>query len=476
MAGWNGSGVFSKTYSWVQDQLNGILIRADRHDQNDTDFTNGINNCLTKDGQNSAIADLPMGTFKHTGVGKATALNQYATAEQVIDNEFTYYTASGTDTYTLAPNPAVTSYAAGQGFKVNFTNGNTGAATININTLGAKALVKGASTALVSGDLVAGKIYEIVYDGTRFQVKDVAVSLTILTGNLDANGFNIGFDTNTGITDDSGNEQLFFVKTASAVNEFRMTNAATGTGPILSATGGDTDVPINLQVKANAAYNFLGTASTAAEARLFEDTDNGSNYTGIKGAANIGTSHTLTLPAALPASKKAVQVDNAGAVTYDGISSLVVQQVTSVVTASTTGTTAIPYDDSIPLNTEGDEYITVTITPTNASNILEFFGNVFFGEVANSDVPGTMALFQDSTANAIWAGPLGNAGATASPAQGPMASTLYFRMTAGTTSATTFKLRAGLVNTTGLRINGSVASRIYGGVAASYLIVKEMTQ
>ncbi len=189
MAGWNGSGVFSKTYSWVQDQLNGIKIRADRHDVNDTDFTNGINNCLTKDGQNSATANLPMGGFKHTAIAKATALNQYASAEQIIDNELTYYTASGTDTYVITPSPAITVYAAGQSWKVKFTNANTGAATININSLGAKDLKKSASTALASGDIVAGTIKEIIYDGTNFQVKDVVVAdtgITQLTGAVTA--------------------------------------------------------------------------------------------------------------------------------------------------------------------------------------------------------------------------------------------------------------------------------------------------
>ena len=176
MAGWNGSGTFSRTYNWSQDQANGIKIVASRHDANDVDFVNGINNCLTKDGQNSPSAALPMATYNHTNVGKATALNQYATAEQVIDNELKYYTATGTDTYVITPNPAITSYAEGQSFYVNFANGNTGAATINVNSLGAKALTKEVSTALASGDLVAGKIYEIVYDGTRFQVQLNGVS------------------------------------------------------------------------------------------------------------------------------------------------------------------------------------------------------------------------------------------------------------------------------------------------------------
>lgn len=63
-----------------------------------------------------------------------------------------------------------------------------------------------------------------------------------LGGNLDANGSNIDFDDATGIRDDSGNEQLIFQKTATAVNYLEVTNAATGNSPKISAAGSDTDV------------------------------------------------------------------------------------------------------------------------------------------------------------------------------------------------------------------------------------------
>lgn len=83
-----------------------------------------------------------------------------------------YAVASGTDTYviTLAPVPAA--YVAGNAYNVVFTNANTGAATINVNTLGAKAITKNGTAPLVVGDIVAGKTYHIVYDGTRFQISD----------------------------------------------------------------------------------------------------------------------------------------------------------------------------------------------------------------------------------------------------------------------------------------------------------------
>lgn len=194
MAGWNGAGVFSRTYNWVQDQINGILIRADRHDANDTDFVNGINNCLTKDGQNSPTANLPMGSFKHTNVAKATALDQYATAEQIIDNELTYYTTSGTDTYTIAPSPAITAYAAGTGFRIKIGTTNTGASTLNVNALGAKTIKTPAGAALTAGALLSGSIVDVTYDGTDFIINgDISKVASITSGTI--NGATVGVTT-----------------------------------------------------------------------------------------------------------------------------------------------------------------------------------------------------------------------------------------------------------------------------------------
>lgn len=79
-------------------------------------------------------------------------------------------TASGTDTYTASIIPAITSYITGQRFFITFTNANTGAATLNLNALGAKAIKKSGTTALSSGDIAAGQTLCLVYDGTNMQV------------------------------------------------------------------------------------------------------------------------------------------------------------------------------------------------------------------------------------------------------------------------------------------------------------------
>jgi hypothetical protein len=78
----------------------------------------------------------------------------------------------------------------------------------------------------------------------------------------------------------------------------------------------------------------------------------------------------------------------------------IVQRVNTQPGTSTTGTTVLPFDDTaLPQNTEGDEYMTLAVTPTNSSNILEI-RVVFFG--ANSAAGNlSVCLFQDSTAGAI---------------------------------------------------------------------------
>lgn len=199
MAGWNGSGTFTKTHSWVADAANGIKIRADRHDTNDTDFTTGINNCLTIDGQNSATSDLPMNSNKHTGVGNATARDEYLAMGQFQDSSGIFVTTTGSaDTYVAGASPAITAYAAGQRFLIKINATNTGASTINFNSVGAQTLVKSGAVAMEANELVVDRIYTIVYDGTNFQVMNPTPQPVIVTGaNSTANGNEVPLDSQT---------------------------------------------------------------------------------------------------------------------------------------------------------------------------------------------------------------------------------------------------------------------------------------
>ena len=68
-----------------------------------------------------------------------------------------------------------------------------------------------------------------------------------LGGQLDVNGNALG---------DGTLELLKFSETASAVNEFTIANAATGNNPVLSATGGDTNVGLEFTAKGSGYIKF----------------------------------------------------------------------------------------------------------------------------------------------------------------------------------------------------------------------------
>ena len=93
-------------------------------------------------------------------------------------------------------------------------------------------------------------------DGTNPKILTIDTGLTEvvqdtspqLGGNLDTNSQNILIDDAHFIADESGNEQIIFQTTASAVNEVEITNAATGNAPIIGSSG-ETNVDLNLTPK-----------------------------------------------------------------------------------------------------------------------------------------------------------------------------------------------------------------------------------
>ena len=68
------------------------------------------------------------------------------------------------------PSPLSASYAAGLILQVKVGNTNTGAATLNVNSLGAQSIVYTNGSAMAAGQLVAGGIAIVMYDGTNFQL------------------------------------------------------------------------------------------------------------------------------------------------------------------------------------------------------------------------------------------------------------------------------------------------------------------
>ena len=152
-------------------------------------------------------------------------------------------------------------------------------------------------------------------------------------------------------------------------------------------------------------------------------------------------------------------------------SQTVVQHVYFQTGVSSIGQTAIPYDDTIPQITEGVQFMSLAITPKNSSNILKIECEFVGGSSIAGDII-TLALFQDSIANALAATPL-----YMKDGDLPSTAVLVFYMVAGTTSSTTFRIRAGITSGSpaAITFNGAATVRKYGGVAASSLRITELT-
>lgn len=156
--------------TWQQAKAAAVKVRAQDHDTHDGDISDALNSCLFKDGGNFG-ADMDTNGYKFTGVGNAAERDDFAAAGQVQDNSLAYATTSGNDTIVATLTPAITAYAAGQLFALKLGGTNTGAATLNINTVGAKSVKKGidGSLAMEAGDLPSGRMALFGYDGTNMQ-------------------------------------------------------------------------------------------------------------------------------------------------------------------------------------------------------------------------------------------------------------------------------------------------------------------
>ena len=282
------NGVHSGSTTWAEDAAASTAILATLHDTHDQDITDGINTALCKDGGNTATADIPMGGFTLTNIAAAGARTEPARFSDVQDNKGQYVASVGgsANAITLTPTIPITAYAAGQRFSFIAGSTNTTATTVNVSTVGAKSIVRpdGSHTALAAGDIVAASLVDIEYDGTRFQLlgwrsqADVSQDTSPeLGGHLDANGFDIKFDSNTGLQDANGNEVFYTATVASAVNYLRVVNSATGNPPYIEAQGSDTNID----------FQFIGKGTGGIIAAF-------KNATGL-GILDSNASHTLFL-------------------------------------------------------------------------------------------------------------------------------------------------------------------------------------
>jgi hypothetical protein len=166
-------------------------------------------------------------------------------------------------------------------------------------------------------------------------------------------------------------------------------------------------------------------------------------------------------------------IDEAGAVTQitdnGALASGVVQFVETSDSNNWDISAIIPVDGTVPQNTEGFEVITQSITPKSATSklIIEYDASY---AITNSNNAGTIALFQDSTANASAVSLF----ATQNTAGNRTILSLRHVMTSGTTSSTTFKIRIGTSANNVYLLRAPSGTQVYGGTELQRLTITEI--
>ena len=174
-------------------------------------------------------------------------------------------------------------------------NATTGGQTITFKYVSGS----GSSVNVLNGKTVIA--YAKADDGTNPNIASVSLSSDLvddtspqLGGDLDTNDFNIAFDDAHGINDENGNEQIVFQTTSSAVNQIDVTNAATGGGPSIQATGGDSNINLKVGPKGTGLLEVLGATNPGSIQLNCESNSHGIKLTSPPHSS--GQSYELKFP------------------------------------------------------------------------------------------------------------------------------------------------------------------------------------
>ncbi len=182
---------------------------------------------------NASTGILSLTTPVFTGLPTGTGVASANTASTLVARDGSGNFSAGTITATLS--------------------GNASTVTTNANLTGA---VTSSGNASSLGSFSTAALNTALNDN---DIATLAGSETLSSKTLTAPKIaNAGF-----LADANGNELLIFTTTASAVNEITYANAATGTNPSLTASGGDSVVDITLNGKGT-----NGSLSTASPIKL----------------------------------------------------------------------------------------------------------------------------------------------------------------------------------------------------------------
>lgn len=211
-------------------------------------YANGANNVAGLATANNAFL-----TTSGAGVPVLSSLSN------IVNNTYSFSTGGGpANVYTATLAPAATAYTTGMHVTIKPINTNTAASSLNVNGLGAIAIRRADGTTLLAGDIIAGMMAELNYDGLNFQLLNPARGTLGTATNNNATAGYVGELVTSNIP------------AASAVSLTTVTDVNVTT---ISVTAGDWDIYGNVSVigsaVTSAAWWTSLTSATLPDASLY---------------------------------------------------------------------------------------------------------------------------------------------------------------------------------------------------------------
>ena len=247
-----------------------------------SDIATGLSTCVLKDGSQTITGNIPMSTFKITGLGLGTVGTDAASLTNIVNVSGALLTSvSGTDTITAGALATFT-YVSGQKLTLIPAGANTGATTLNVTPSGGSAQgaknVFANGVACVGGELQSGVPAIVEYDGTQFNILGLCAATGSTASTFTFNG--------------SGGSSGSLTMTWQKIGKFITINipsalATTGTGS--TALTSDTALPTGIRPATQQLFACNSIQNNAAATA-----DVGVIAINTNGTIQIVRNHTVT--------------------------------------------------------------------------------------------------------------------------------------------------------------------------------------